>query len=145
MRFALLPLLCAAPAFADEAEFKKLAGTYDIKSIMADGERMPAGKGGPDQIVIKDGKFTLMMGGKAMGTFADLTMEIDAKKTPKAIDLIREGKDQLPAVYELKDDELKLAMPLVPLQKKKGELLPRPDSFETKGKEYLVVTAKRKK
>jgi len=37
------------------------------------------------------------------------------------------------------------AMPLIPKPRKPGEPLARPESFDTKGKPFMVLTAKRSK
>jgi uncharacterized protein (TIGR03067 family) len=137
-----------AGAVADDAakaDLAKLEGTWDVVSIEAGGMKMPAGQGGPEKAVIKDGVATFFAQGKAMPTFKDLKLQLDPKKKPKAVDLVRGGKEILPCIYEVTDDGLKLAMPLVPLNRKPQEPLPRPESFDSKGQEFIVLTAKRGK
>jgi hypothetical protein len=58
---------------------------------------------------------------------------------------VRGEKESLPCIYALKEEELKLAMPFVPKGRNSGERLLRPESFETKDKPVMVLTAKRRK
>jgi uncharacterized protein (TIGR03067 family) len=109
-----------------------------------DGKKVEA-KEAPDKAVIKAGKATFFSQGKELPTFKDLKMEIDPKKKPKVLDLVRDEKESLPCIYELKEGEWKLAMPLVPKERKPGEQLPRPESFDTKDKPVMVLIAKRSK
>ncbi len=129
----------------NKADLKKLEGTWDVVSMEIAGKKFEAGKGAPDKLVVKDGKMTLFADGKEVSTFKDIKLDVDARKKPKAVELVREGKETLPGIYEVTDDEVKLAMPLVPKDRKPGEALPRPESFETKDKPVMVIIAKRGK
>jgi hypothetical protein len=80
-----------------------------------------------------------------MPTFKNLQLDLGPRKVPRAVDLVRGDKESLPCIYELKDDELKLAMPLVPRDRKPEEPLARPASFDTKDKPVLVLIARRSK
>src|SRR5438105_15748387 len=129
---------------AAKATLAKFEGTWDVVSTEANGMKLPVGQGGPEKAVVKGGVTTFFTNGKAMGTFKDLKLELDPKK-PGAVDFIRGENERLPCLYELTDDQLKLAMPLVPVQPKNEEVLSRPESFETKGKPVIVLTMKRGK
>ena len=130
---------------ADDAktDLKRLEGTWKVVSVEAAGNKVNPGKGAPEKIVIKDGKLTLFAGGKALPTAKNLKIEIDPKKKPKTINLVRGEKESLPGIYEVKKDKLKLALPLISLDRKPGEKIPRPKSFETKDKPVVVLVAKR--
>ena len=80
-----------------------------------------------------------------MPTFKDLKLQVDAKQKPNAVDLVRGEKERLPCIFEVTADELKLAMPLVPKERKPGEELQRPESFDSKDKPVMVLLAKRSK
>jgi len=141
-------LVVMAGVAADDdgkADMRKLEGTWEVVSIEAGGKKVDAGKGAPERVVIKDGKATFFAEGKEMPTFKDLKLELDAKKKPRAVDLVRGEKESLPCIYEVTAESLKLAMPLVPRDRKPGEALPRPESFDTKDKPVMVLTAKRAK
>lgn len=147
MRLLLIsPLFFASIAFAEDAkdELVKLTGTWEITSVVAAGNEMPKRKGFV-MLVVKDGRLSMVDDGKPIETFSNLRMTLDPKKSPKVLDLIRGDNEELPAIYELKDDELKIAISMVPLKRKPDEKLPRPESFDSKGKEFLVITAKRRK
>lgn len=126
-------LAAGVAADADpRAELKKLEGTWEIVSIEAGGKKLDAGKGAPDRLVVKDGVATFSAGGMEIPTFKDLKLQLDPTKKPMAADLVRGGKESLPCIYEVTDAGLKLAMPMVPRDRKPGETLPRPESFDSK-------------
>jgi uncharacterized protein (TIGR03067 family) len=128
-----------------KAELKRFEGSWEVVSIEASLMKTAPGKGAPQKAIIKDGKATFFAQGKELPTFKDLTLAIDPKKKPKVLDFIRGGNECLPCIYELTDQELKLAMPLVPKERKPGDRLPRPESFDTTGKPFLVLIMKRSK
>jgi uncharacterized protein (TIGR03067 family) len=129
----------------NKAEMQKLEGTWKIVSFEVEGRKVDPGKGAPEKAVIKSGKATLFAGGKEIPTFRDLKLELDPKKKPKAVDLVRGEKESLPCIYEVTAKELKLAMPLIPDKKKPTDKLSRPESFESKDKPIMIMTAKRAK
>ena len=141
--------ISAATASAAQDEIDSdaplLEGTWNVASIEAGGRKMEAAGGAPEKAVIKDGKVTFFSQGKEMSTFKNLKLQVDAKKKPKALDLVRNANETLPCIYELTQDEWKIAMPLVPKDKKPDELLPRPESFDTSNQPVMVLTAKRVK
>jgi uncharacterized protein (TIGR03067 family) len=84
-------------------------------------------------------------GNLLLGLERPLTMEFDATKKPKRLDLsfVNDKKERkiFPAIYSVEGDELKLAFPVVPVG---GQLImERPESFETTGKLIAFITAKR--
>jgi uncharacterized protein (TIGR03067 family) len=128
-----------------KAEMKKLEGNWEVVSIEANGMKIPVQKGAPEKALIANGKATFYSDGKAMPTFKDLGLELDPKKSPKEVNLVRGKGETLPCIYELSDTELKIAMPLVPLDRKPEDKLERPNSFATKDKPVMVLTVKRVK
>jgi uncharacterized protein (TIGR03067 family) len=138
MVIPMLALFLAAAAPKDEAvkkELKKLQGTWKVIRFEAGGKDETAK--GPKEIVIK--------GDELRGLAPNVKFRIDPAKKPKTLDLIDKGdpKRIFPLIYELKDDELKIVIPLV--RAGKGEAPKRPDSFETKDKPLALITAKREK
>ena len=128
-----------------KADMKKFEGTWEVVSIEMGGKKIAAGKGAPDKAVIKDGNATFFAAGKALRTFQDLKLKLDPKRKPKAVDLVRGGKETLPCIYEVTAKTLKLAMPMVRKKRNPGEKLPRPKSFDSQDKPVLVLSAKRSK
>lgn len=134
----LVALLLAADAPQDEAvqqELKKLQGTWKVISFEVGGMDQTAK--GPKEILIKDDEL--------QGLAPNVKFRVDPAKKPKTLDLIDKGdaKKIFPLIYELKGDELRIVIPLVPAGK--GEAPKRPDSFETKDKPLALITAKRAK
>ena len=125
----------------DKDELKKLEGDWNIVGMEANGMAVPAGKGTPEKLTIKDGKMT--------GFGPEVKLSTDATKKPKWLNMTfsREGKDAtVNAIYEVDGDELKICMPLAP---KKGSGVAfenkRPEGFDTKGKIEMLIKAKRAK
>jgi uncharacterized protein (TIGR03067 family) len=139
-RMMVIPILALSLAAApkDETvkkELKRLQGTWKVIRFEAGGKDETAK--GPKKIVIK--------GDELQGLAPNVKFRIDPAKKPKTLDLIDKSdpKRIFPLIYELKDDELKIVIPLVPAGK--GEAPKRPDSFETKDKPLALITAKREK
>jgi uncharacterized protein (TIGR03067 family) len=128
-----------------KADLRKLEGTWEVVSFEVGGKKVDPGKGAPEKAVIKDGKATFFAGGKEIPTFRNLKLELDPKKKPKEVNLVRGERERLPCIYEVTEEELKLAMPLVPKERKPGEELSRPESFDSKDKPVVILTAKRSK
>ncbi|WP_020472757.1 TIGR03067 domain-containing protein [Zavarzinella formosa] len=145
--FVAVIIIPAGIAAEDEskADLRKMEGTWEIVAFEMSGKKMDAGKGSLEKIVIKDGKMTLFAAGMEIPTFKGLKLELNTTLKPKAADMLRGEKETLPCIYELTVNELKLAMPLVPKDRKPGEKLPRPESFDSKDKPFMVLTAKRGK
>src|SRR5262249_41080173 len=134
----VIATLVAADTPKDEAiqqEGKKLQGTWTVIKFEAGGKDLT--DKGPKEIVFKDDEF--------QGLAPNVKFRVDPATKPKALDLIDKGdaKKIFPLIYELKDDELRIVIPLVPAGK--GEAPKRPDSFETKDKPLALITAKRAK
>jgi uncharacterized protein (TIGR03067 family) len=132
----LLPLLsvlslAAARPDAVARELERLEGTWEVRFIEADGQKVP-----PD--VYKD--FKLIFKGSSFATVRDGeqrqgSIRIDPLKKPATMDILLErgpdsGKVQL-AIYALEGDSLRIcgAQP--------G--LDRPRDFETRGKKGVTL------
>jgi uncharacterized protein (TIGR03067 family) len=63
-------------------DLDKLQGTWDVTSLEADGQKMPALPGA--KIMVKGRRFTSI----AMGATYEGTVEIDQRKKPKTLDLV---------------------------------------------------------
>jgi uncharacterized protein (TIGR03067 family) len=147
---AALCLWAGSAVCADEAaDMKLLTGAWEVTSLEAFGQRVPVGQpGAPDKVVFKDGNATFFAQGKGMEKNIDLRVGLDASKNPKIMDFVRStkvGKESLPCLYEVSAEQLRLAMPMVPADKRPEDPLARPESFDTKGKPVVVLTAKRMK
>ena len=112
----LLPvLLMSLPSFAgetDEAEVKKIAGTWRFVSLESDGQKAP-------DDVIKDWRWKVE--GKEI-TWSDpqhgdtkTSLEVDASKSPKALDLTStdpKAKGKLfKCIYEFNGERLRICIP----------------------------------
>jgi uncharacterized protein (TIGR03067 family) len=86
-------------------ELKRLDGTWEVVARVADGKEVTLSDDEKAQATVKDGKFTLRLGGREAGQGS---LKLDPSAKPKAIDIIPEGGEAMPGVYELKGDELKV-------------------------------------
>jgi uncharacterized protein (TIGR03067 family) len=131
---------------ADESSGSQLDGSWKVESIAVGRETRDPQSGMPDVLEIASGVFNAKTGGQPIGTFSGLKIAIDSSANPKKLNLMRRAGDQvetLPCIFELKDGQLKIAMPLVPADKAPEDPLPRPKSFDTNDEPILVLTAKR--
>lgn len=140
---AFMVLACAVGVRADDKdELKKLDGNWEVVATVMAGMDIPAGKGAPDKLTIKDGKLT--------GFGPEIKLATDATKKPKWLNMTftRDATEStINAIYELSGDELRICMPLAP---KKGQGLAfenkRPEGFETtKDKPEMMLKLKRAK
>jgi len=144
----MIGLLVIAPGLApgDETsdkdktikrEMKLLEGSWEKVSRVADGEevpRLPAED--PLRLTLKQGKFTIeFKDGKVV---EDGTFKIDPTVRPKLLDMSGRGGNEMPGVYELTKDELKICS--APL----GKGRPTKVASE-KGSGYIIDTWKRLK
>src|SRR5262245_10495418 len=102
MRIATILLLaCVVTVRADgKDELKKLEGDWKVESIVGGGKEIPAGKGGPEKLTIKDGKLT--------GFGPEVKLATDATKKPKWLNMTFTRDDverTINAIYELDGDE----------------------------------------
>jgi uncharacterized protein (TIGR03067 family) len=109
MRLAAIALLiCAVSVRADDKdEVKKLEGEWKVEAIVGGGKEIPAGKGAPEKLTIKDGKLT--------GFGPEVKLSTDATKKPKWLNMTFTRDDverTINAIYELDGDQLKICMPL---------------------------------
>jgi uncharacterized protein (TIGR03067 family) len=141
----LAPLALQANAGSEKADRAKMEGTWEIVALDIAGKQTPAGPDSLDRIVIKGAKATFFAGKKELPTFKDIDLRLDPAKKPRAVDFVRAGRETLPCLYEVTDDTLKFVIPLVPTKRKPGDELPRPQSFETRDRPVMLVTAKRSK
>ena len=144
--FFLIGLMFPRADAGDVADDKKaIQGTWSIIYAFAEGKRLPAEEIKEVEIVILADKLTL---GKANGR--EWQYRLDSSKKPKAINLVIEtsklskdgnsvivAKEKLAGIYELKDDELRIAWSKgIPLKKDAKDQLEadksavRPSSFE---------------
>ncbi len=125
----------------DEKEKKVLAemtGTWVPTAAELDGEKLPEKMYKTIKLVVKDEKYTVTVGKQV----DEGTVKLDLESDPTGMDIKgtkgpNEGKT-IPAIYELKDDTLKVCYNL------EGEK--RPKEFKTTaGSKYYLVTYKREK
>jgi uncharacterized protein (TIGR03067 family) len=133
-------LLCVGGVQSRDAkeDLKMLDGTWLPVSGELAGEKYPEATLKMTKLVIKDGKWTVTIGDiNDAGTFT-----LDTAKKPNTMDIVgtdgpNKGKT-IPAVYELKDDTLKICYGLDGKE--------RPKEFKTKEgtKEFLLVYKRQK-
>jgi uncharacterized protein (TIGR03067 family) len=122
---------------AAKREMAKLDGNWEKVSRVADGKevpRLPAES--PLSLTLKNGKFTIeFKDGKVAD---DGTFTIDPTVDPKSMDMSGRGGNDILAIYELKEDELKIC------SGPRGKA--RPTKLESKeGSGYTIDTWKRVK
>ncbi|OAI52217.1 hypothetical protein AYO44_16695 [Planctomycetaceae bacterium SCGC AG-212-F19] len=122
---------------------KALDGGWEVVGIEIGGKKVEVSKGSPDKIVIKGGKITIWAQDKPFAIFEDGKLVLDLKKTPKALDIALPGGPTVPCIYEVKDNDLKLAIPRAP--DRPDERLARPQSFDTQGKAVILLITIRSK
>ena len=125
----------------DEKEKKALAkmkGTWVPTAAELDGEKLPKAVYETIKLVVKEEKYTVTVG----ELVDEGTVTLDLESDPTGMDIKgtkgpNEGKT-IPAIYELKDDTLKVCYNLVGKE--------RPKEFKTTaGSKYYLVTYKREK
>ena len=124
-----------------KSDLRGLEGTWEVVSIEVSGKKVDVGKGSPDKVVIKGGKITIWANGEAFGPFKERNLDLDPKKKPKTFDVLIGAQGKVPGIYELKENELKLAIPKAPDNPSKTPV--RPESFDTAGKPVIVLITKR--
>ena len=137
-------LACAAALTrADDAkdDAKKLEGDWNVVSVDAGGRLQDKGAG-PKQVAIRGDQITLKM---KDGDGPTYRFTVDPSQKPKTMDWFQKDDSTIGGIYELDGDDLKLCFPLVPSERKEGERLKRPGSFDTKDQPVVVVTARREK
>ena len=122
---------------AVEAEWKLRNGTWEPVSTVADGKERPVQKDRKFALKYKDEKYSDTLDDKVVG---EGTSKVDPTQSPKTLDITPErngmkGQTAL-AIYELKDDEMKVCMA------RPGK--ERPKEFESKpGSGHILMTFKR--
>jgi uncharacterized protein (TIGR03067 family) len=145
-----LVLLAVALVGADkksdavDKEMKSLQGKWKVMSIVAAGNDQKLGKDDEGFIVINENSlaFTDKNGKEEMKA----TFKINPTTKLKSMDWATKRGDMpidIPLIYSLEGDDLKIVMPLV--EKGKGETPKRPDTFDTKDKPLMLFTLKRVK
>jgi uncharacterized protein (TIGR03067 family) len=131
-----MTLLVSQPPQSEADELAQMKGTWSVQAMDVSGKPAPPEKR-PKQITIENDNF------KGLGQ--DLKIKLDSSQQPKWIDLTftRDGKDYpIRAIYELKEKQLRIAMPVAQLGKEFTN--ERPKSFESKPNSYVaIVTLKR--
>jgi len=136
----LSPLAAHAFQSAEERvqrEEEKLAGSWEVVSVEADGKAVPAQQFRGLKMTFKAGKFTAQ---KGQGERQEGTYKLDPSKSPRQIDISRKdgpeaGRNQL-AVYSVVGNTLKICSA--------GSDKERPDGFDTRGKEGRVLMTLRR-
>ena len=126
----------------DDEKVKKIRaemnGTWIPSAAELDGEKQPKQVFETIKLVIKDEKYTATVGEQV----DEGTVTLDVESDPAGMEIKgtkgpNDGKT-IPAIYELKDDTLKVCYNL--------EGKKRPKEFKTKaGSKYYLVTYKREK
>jgi uncharacterized protein (TIGR03067 family) len=137
-----LAVLGAGARRDDDEKVKKvlgeMTGTWIPSAAELDGEKLPKRVYETIKLVIKDEKYTVTVGKQV----DEGTVTLDLESDPTGMEIKgtkgpNDGKT-IPAIYELKDDTLKVCYNL--------EGKKRPKEFKTTaGSKYYMVTYKREK
>jgi uncharacterized protein (TIGR03067 family) len=136
-------LLCGLAAAGGDAkkEAKLLEGTWKVLTAEVAGENVGLEKLGVEQILFKGDRVVLKNRGKDVAAFV---FTVDPGRKPREMTLLKEKEKQtLPCIYSLEGDELKWCVPLASAADKVR--LQRPDSFATKDRPVMLLSAKREK
>jgi uncharacterized protein (TIGR03067 family) len=139
----LVALLTAHPSAAQSAKPSpgKLEGTWTVVGIEAAGKTLPVDKVGIEQLTFTGDNLTVKMTGRDSPKYG---VGLDTTRKPKWIDWIRDNdQSTLPGIFSLEGEELRLCLPLVPLDRDPGRALLRPENFDTKDKMHMLIVAKR--
>jgi uncharacterized protein (TIGR03067 family) len=123
-------------------ELNALQGEWTLVALEAGGKKLGEGQG--EIMVIKDD--TLIMKNKDGSENMKAKFTIDPTGKIKSMDWATKRGDMpidIPLIYSLEGDDLKIVMPLV--EKGKGETPKRPETFDTKDKPLMLFTLKRLK
>src|SRR5262245_45582392 len=129
---SLLFGLALSPAVADSVddERKALEGTWILVQMRTGTEKFQLPKEYQIEYVFKGSKVSVRHGGKAE-SFRHY--RVDPSKTPKHFDM-EEGKETIRALYEVKEDVLKVALPLGVFSRDRPTALDPPQ-----GLSYLAI------
>jgi len=117
---------------------KKLNGTYEVVSVIADGKADDKKKDEVQGFVIKDGEIVVKTGKRE----ETAKFTLDPSKKPAHIDLSpKNEKDVVPGIYEAKDTDKGLELTIA--FGKDGPKAERPKDF--KGESGFVIKLLRKK
>jgi len=122
---------------APKSDVQLIEGTWNVVGWEVSGEEIPADKR-PELLIIAG----LRMEGLGQALF----IKLDSSKSPKWLDVLPERGAEARAIkgiYELKDENLTICIPDTRVGKKTADH--RPDTFETKGKDRILMTLKRGK
>jgi uncharacterized protein (TIGR03067 family) len=134
----------AAAAFQKlvDAETASLEGTWDVVSAECGGKPLPADNS-PAKLAFHAGNVILQFAPKSGKDEWKTKVEFDPRGKLKRADFVRAPGERLPCIYELTGESLKFAMPSLQKDRKAGEKIPRPDSFDSKSNDVIVIVAKR--
>lgn len=122
-----------------------LEGTWRVTVVEFQGEKSPPRPGMPEVIEIDGDIFSALSGGEQIPTFSNLKMIFPGEDAAE-LDLERshqERNEVLPCRMSVEGDILRIAMPMVPSDKRPDAPLPRPESFDTSTAPFLVLNAER--
>lgn len=144
-RWSLIPMLLTALLFlarclnaaTDESELHRLQGVWDIDQVVDDGKSVPQEKIKGFKLVFDKQKLTWVTpDGKKEH---ECRVRLDDQPAPHTMDLVGlRGADMgetTPAIYELKDDSLRICLPSLLLHGAKQ----RPISFKVEQDSHLVL------
>ena len=126
-----------------DADSKRLSGDWNIERVEVEGKAVNV-PGLPTEFSIHEGRFTLAKDGQPVATMKEMLVAVDLEKKPAHLSLIRGQNEELPCLYEVENDRLMIAMPLIPKDKKKEDPLPRPAGFDTSKEPIMLFVAKKK-
>lgn len=126
-----------------DTDNKRLAGEWEIERIEVGGN-VVAAKSLPTGFIVNQGRFTLISDGQPVPGMKEMVIVVDREQKPAHLDLVRGMRESLPCLYQLEKNELTLAMPLIPKDKKPEDPLARPKSFDSKQEPIMLFVVKPK-
>jgi uncharacterized protein (TIGR03067 family) len=126
----------------------ELEGRWLVQSIDADEDDVELDDPWmPDAVEFHDGLFTLYANGETVETMSEMRIRIDESVAPAELDLMRDWQgrsETLPCIIEMDDGNLRIAIPLVLIDKLPTDPLSRPTSFDTSaGDRWCCVSRRR--
>ena len=123
-----------------EGDLKEMQGAWKIEAAERGGEEFDIKQMGIDELKFDGDKMSLLNEGKPV---AEYKIQLKSDVDPKKMAWFKPDKSWLPALYEFKEDKLRICFPMVPTSKD-GQI-ESPKSFDTKDKPLVVITAAKPK
>lgn len=131
---------------ADNVGIADLQGEWTVEAAQIGKRQFPIAAGMPQRLLFNDNILAVDAGEKKQDEFSKLKIELVGGH-PVQVNFVRNRKgneEVLPGILEITDGKLRVALPLVPVQRKAGEILARPSSFDDRKVPFMLITSSRK-